>query len=164
MNMVYHTKQSFLMAQNRGNVTVGMYTSLRFIGTIKEEWRESFENIAEHGWWDDSSYPIFVEISKDQRMDFIPCGSLCCAPDDWYLADKFERSYSCTTGIWTFKCSLKNYDRTIEKFLEIIPELCESIEHCEYFYEEWDTSRLYNFVNGELVISREETMSIGDFI
>ena len=134
-----------------------MYTGLRFIGTVKPEFRESFETIGEYGWWDDSDDLEFRTFGHDDRASFIPCGSLCYMPDKWDDCDEFEKSYNKETGKWTFKCSLKNYENTIEKFIELIPYFIEIVDYCEVLYEEWETSRMYELRDGEMVMAQKET-------
>ena len=45
---------------------------------------------------------------------------------------------------YVFQCSLKNYDDTIEYFLEnIVTKICSKLLHCEVLYEEYENSTLY---------------------
>lgn len=150
---------------------MGMYTGIRFKGYVKKEFRDTFEDIAMKGDWDKSDDEVFLAFSKISRATFIPCGSLAYMPDEWetdYIneqgekeidfanyykqvaTDGFKRSYDKETGYWTFQCSLKNYESTIQEWFYILPYFIESIEHLEVFYEEWAYSRRYDFVDGQI--------------
>lgn len=141
---------------------MGMYTGLRFKGIVKEEFRNEFENIALSGDWEESENEVFKEFSNVSRAVFIPCGALAYMPDEWETApyneygdgvptDGFDRTYDKETGRWTFQCSLKNYNNTIEEFFEIVPYFIEEIEHAEVFYEEWRYSTKIELVDGKIV-------------
>ena len=150
---------------------MGMYTGIRFKGYVKKEFRDTFEDIAMKGDWDKSNDEVFSNFGKLGRSGFIPCGSLSYMPDKWetdYIneqgekeidfanyykqvaTDGFKRSYNKETGYWTFQCSLKNYEDEIEQWFEILPYFIESIEHLEYFYEEWNYSSRYDFVDNKI--------------
>ena len=147
---------------------MGMYTGLRFKGTVKEKFRNNFEDIALHGSWEESTDEILERFGYVSRASFIPCGMLCYMPDEWeettyneygdgVPTDGFDRTYDKTTGRWTFQCSLKNYDYTIEKFLDIVvPYLMEEVEHVEVYYEEWRYSEKYELINGNMVMTNDK--------
>lgn len=151
---------------------MGMYTGIRFKGVVKPEFRKDFRDIAMGGMWEESNDERFKEYSTIDRYSFIPCGALAYMPDSWeedYINDNgarelefgeyfrkvatdgFERQYNENTGYWAFQCSLKNYSDTIEYFFELIPYFVESIEHLEYFYEEWRYSTKYELINGKVL-------------
>ena len=132
---------------------MGMYTGLRFKGVVKKEFRESFEDIALEGMWEESSDEKFLEFSRDDRASFIPCGGLCYMPNTWHDDDKIEREYDKNTGYWQFQCSLKNYGDTIENFLKLVPYFIESVEYCEVFYEEWSHSSKYELIENEMKLT-----------
>ena len=143
---------------------MGMYTGLRFKGIVKEEFRNEFEDIALEGNWEESNNDVFRQFGSVSRANFIPCGALAYMPDKWEEApfdkyyigtptDGFERTYDKNSGRWTFQCSLKNYNSTIESFFDIVPYFIEEIEHAEVFYEEWSHSIKLELVNGEMVIT-----------
>lgn len=141
---------------------MGMYTGLRFKGVVKKEYREMMDEIHQGVEWSDfvEAFPFLNEYAKQDRAEFIPRGVLCYMPNDWekgkfpnqVATDGFERSINLTTGVWTFQCSLKNYNDEIEQFFEeVLPHLLESAQHIEYRYEEWDESVFYVFENGKIV-------------
>ena len=141
---------------------MGMYTGLRFKGIVKEEFRNEFENIALSGDWEESENEVFKEFGNVSRASFIPCGALAYMPDEWETApyneygngvstDGFDRTYDKETGRWTFQCSLKNYNNTIEEFFNIVPYFIEEIEHAEVFYEEWRYSIKIELIDGKIV-------------
>ena len=137
---------------------MGMYTGLRFKGVVKPEFRADFESIALRGEWSGSKDAKLAEFSAVERCSFIPCGSLSYMPSSWEegkgwsapATDGFERTYNLQSGYWAFQCSLKNYEDTIEAFLQLLPYFIESVEHVEVFYEEWDWSERYDMVDGKM--------------
>lgn len=149
---------------------MGMYTGIRFKGTVAERFRKGFEVIAMEGEWDNFDDEYFDEFSdNNSRSSFIPRGGLYYMPKQWetgtcpneVATDGFERSYNEETGYWTFQCSLKNYGCEIEQFFELLPYFIESIEHLEYFYEEDDYSQRYELVNREVIRTNVEFIKYG---
>jgi len=151
---------------------MGMYTGIRFKGYVKKEFRDSFENIALQGDWNESENKVFNNFGQIGRSRFIPCGSLSYMPDEWEKepfdkyycgvpTDGFERTWNKETGYWTFQCSLKNYEDEIESWFEIVPYFIEKIEHLEYFYEEWTYSEQYDLVNNKVVKVNDKFIKYG---
>ena len=144
---------------------MGMYTGLRVKVTVKEEYRKMLRAINGGEEWLQFSceYPFLAGYAALGRSEFIPNGMISYMPDSWETDDYrategFETGIDMRTGRWTFQCSLKNYENEIEKFLdEVLPNIITSSEHIEYFYEEWDSGRLYEFVDGKLVVIQYET-------
>ena len=140
---------------------MGMYTGIRFKGYVKEEFRNDFEDIAINGNWEESSILKFQEFGEIGRSGFVPCGALAYMPDEWEDSNEvatggFERTYDVKTGYWTFQCSLKNYGCEIETFFELIPYFIETLDHLEYFYEEWTHSSNYELIDKDVVnVDRE---------
>jgi hypothetical protein len=62
---------------------MGMYTGLRFKGTVKENFREEFENIALTGEWENAIDEKIKNFSNVSRASFIPCGVLNYMPSSW---------------------------------------------------------------------------------
>lgn len=149
---------------------MGMYTGIRFKGYVKPEFRKNFEDVALNGVWEDNEIKELREFGKKfSRASFIPCGSLAYMPDEWEFyndklkkysnewwrsardTDGFDRTYDKDTGYWAFQCSLKNYEHEIENWFTLLPLFIESIDHLEYFYEEWEYSVEYDFISGGLM-------------
>lgn len=146
---------------------MGMYTGLRFKGIVKKEFRKEFEDIALDGDWKESNDNVFKEFGNVSRASFIPCGALAYMPDEWETApyneygdgvptDGFDRTYDEETGRWTFQCSLKNYNDTIEEFLKIVPYFIEEVEHAEVYYEEWRYSERYDLIDGTMLMTDDK--------
>lgn len=147
---------------------MGMYTGVRAKIIIKPEFREEFSFLdkeAEYEW-SESNLDFLKEYGQVSRATFIPRGGLSYMPDEWELvelrdlgnvsvaSDGFDRYFNKKNGIWTFQCSLKNYEDTIETFFEnVLPKITESIIHLEKYYEEWDSSILYELKDGKIVPS-----------
>jgi hypothetical protein len=87
------------------------------------------------------------------------------APYDKYKrgvpTDGFDRIWNKQTGYWTFQCSLKNYDDTIEEWFKILPYFIEKIEHLEIYYEEDDYSKQYDIINGEVKLINDKFVYYG---
>lgn len=135
---------------------MGMYTGLRFKGVVKEEFRDNFEMIALDGEWKNHSDKHISRFGLYDRASFIPCGLLAYMPEEWDENDEFEQYYNNETGYWVFQCSLKNYNATIERFLEILPYFIDSVEYCEYYYEEWAYSHKYELIRGDMKLTNRE--------
>lgn len=162
---------------------MGTYTGIRFKGYVKEEFKNMFDCIAMNGDWGQVDNTVFKGFSNVPRSSFIPCGCISYMPDSWeedfktkegygvidYLVDGedpknccmkqatdgFENQYNKDTGYWAFQCSLKDYDDTIEKFIEMIPYFIESIDHLEVKPDYSDFGKLYNFKDGIVVETGE---------
>lgn len=81
-------------------------------------------------------------------------------PSSWETGgnpNEFDTKIDMNTGYWSFQCSLKNYEREIEKFFdEVLVNIISHSEHIEYHYEEWDESNYYNFVNGSIKLTSDQ--------
>jgi hypothetical protein len=142
---------------------MGHYTSIRFKGYVKPEYRKDFYNIAISGEWENSNVKQFKKFGeKYESASFIPRG--ICYVDDWFEQpyepdhkpiDGFERSYNVETGYWTFLCSLKNYDNTVDVFQKLIPLFIEKIDYFECHIDIFESSNLYtlNEKGDDLIIS-----------
>ena len=148
-----------------------MYTGIRFKGYVKSMFRDDFEKIALNGEWENSNDEVLKSFGSVSRAGFIPCGSLCYMPNEWETApydkykrgvptDGFDRTWNKQTGYWTFQCSLKNYDDTIEEWFKILPYFIEKIEHLEIYYEEDDYSKQYDIINGEVKLINIELLHL----
>jgi len=63
-------------------------------------------------------FPFLKDWSKKSHCDFFPFGS------SWI---EIKAEWSLNEGIWSFVCSLKNYEGEIEYFLEfVLPNLIET--------------------------------------
>ena len=145
---------------------MGMYTGLRFKGVVKKQFREEFEPIALKGCWEEAKDKKINNFANTSRASFIPCGALAYMPEEWEdteekPTDGFERTYNKESGVWTFQCSLKNYDDTIEIFLTLAPYFIERVEHCEVFYEEWIYSKKYELIGNTIVLTNSEFIKYG---
>ncbi len=135
---------------------MGMYTGLRFEGIVKKEFREQIQELtSREKEWSELDDIELRDFGLFGRSMFIPFGALCYMPDHWDY-NSFNLYYNEETGYWTFKCSLKNYDNELEKFIDLVPYFIEKVFHFEYLYEEWEESRLYALKNNELVVIKEE--------
>lgn len=146
---------------------MGMYTGLRFKAVIKEEFREAIKEFMEEGLdWDQMKayYPSLEPLTVMEgysRGDFIPHGSVELTA--WEIKDatskfgyrtpsEWLRNYDEKTGIRTFQCSLKNYDSTIDYFLEnVAAKIVEEVIHIETLYEGDRYGTFYKLENEELI-------------
>jgi len=159
---------------------MGMYTGLRCKVIIKPKYRCELNLLHDEleYEWTESNIDFLREFGEYSRADFIPKGVLCYMPDDWEdvplnkdgardwmnatATDGFERRFDLKTGLWSFQCSLKNYKGTIEYFFDkVMSKIIEKVIHLEYYYEEWDRSVFYDFVDGKIVKSDREGIKYG---
>ena len=144
---------------------MGDYTGVRFKGYVKSQFRDNFEKIAMDGDWELFNDEILNSFGSISRASFIPCGCLSYMPDEWesepYDKYGFERTWNKETGYWTFQCSLKNYNDTIEEWFKILPYFIENIEHLEKYYEGWKYSKQYDIVNGKVKLINNEFIKYG---
>ena len=118
-----------------------MYTSLRFKVTIKPGFRQIMEEIINTDkhleWGVYEGTPFTKEWKEYSGSGFIPWGCVCYMPDEW---GNYANKYDKQTGIWEVVCSLKNYNDTIEYFLEnVLAKIIEYFDYIEALYEEEDT-------------------------
>lgn len=151
---------------------MGMYTGLRFKGIVKPEFASMIKDMVVEGVeWDDLAdahpeHAFLQEYADYNRADFVPRGALAYMPDSWEeqpwtpaskATDGFDGSFNVTERLWSFQCSLKNYESTIEKFLEVIvPNMIEEAIHIEYYYEEWESSTFFDLKDGIVIESERE--------
>ena len=159
---------------------MGMYTGVRCKVIIKPEYREEFDHLHNElsYEWSESNYEFLREYGDYSRATFIPKGSLSYMPDSWeYIPKKedgsrdwmnaqdldgFDRKFDKETGLWTFQCSLKNYEDTIEYFFEnVLSKVAQEVIHLEYYYEEWVESDLYELCDGKIVKSEKDGIKYG---
>lgn len=134
---------------------MAMYTGIRFIGYVKEEFREDFNGIALDGNWKESKHKIFRIFGNLPWAALIPSKIIIDMPDEWEETNDFDRTYDEMTGRWTFQCSMRDSSRFLI-FFSFLPEFIESIEYLEEYYENWDYSRKYELIDDEVVcINRE---------
>lgn len=159
---------------------MGNYTGLRFKGVVHAEFRNDIAKLmeiqanGEHAYeWKDFANPIVKEYGNFYRSMFIPFGMMSYMPDEWGGDCIFDKNGHCvvdadghlvmsepsigtafdvTTGVWSFQCSLKNYEGELDYFIEkVVPVLCETVEFCERYYEYDEYSVLYSLENGHMV-------------
>ena len=149
---------------------MGMYTGVRCKVIIKKEHRDEMNRLHDelNYMWDESTLDFMKEYGDYSRATFIPRGCLCYMPDSWEKepydkygdgvpSDGFETNFDFDCGLWSFQCSLKNYDSTIEYFIEnVLSKIVEDIIHFEVFYEEDEYSTLYELKNGEIIVKTYE--------
>jgi hypothetical protein len=150
-------------------INLGMYTGIRCKVIIKPEYRDELKKLDYNGDksyydWSKSNIDFMQEYGKYSRARFIPCGALAYMPDCWEQApydkygdgvptDGFDTNFNYETGLWTFQCSLKNYDDTIEYFFEnVLSKIVKEIIHLETFYEENSHGVLYKLENNKIIV------------
>lgn len=117
---------------------MGTFTCIRFIGKIKEKYREDLESTLnrkkfyELGWKAfGEKYEFAKKFSELDRADFIPFGGFSAYNFDKFSDKKFGSNNDPSFNVlsydtWTFQCDLKNYGSEIETFLEdVAKEICE---------------------------------------
>lgn len=134
---------------------MGTYTGLRFKGIIKEEFRDDFEAIALRGAWKESSDEKFKNFGMDEHADNIPnYDEYSGYPEYWeYRTVEHKPVYVVETGYWEFMCSLKNYDKTIEHFFQLLPYFIDRTLVVEKYIECDDYVNSYCLTNGEVKLT-----------
>ena len=138
---------------------MGMYTGLRVKAKIKEEFVKELRKVIVEGesdrfsepWknLDFAKFPFVKRFSEMGRSSMIPYGAICYMPDSWEYENNFEND------VWTFCCSLKNYNSEIEVFLkEVLVNIAEYAD-AECLYEEELVSALFKVEDGTLIVVRE---------
>jgi hypothetical protein len=116
---------------------MGMYTTLHCRCKVKEEYEnELFRILYFDNEWRKSTIPEISEFGKDERAFFISA----------ILDDEEEH-------IWIFSADLKNYDNTLEHFIDIVlTKICEEIYELETEYEEDSSPSIYELLEREIVL------------
>lgn len=141
-----------------GIYTMGMYTSIRIIAVVLPEYRAAFEPILFNGEWKESEISIFREFGQtDKRVNFLVNDLLVESPEDWTAeniatpTDGFEKTYNETTGEFKFQSTFKNYDDTLEHFMELLPKFISELKYFEVYHEEHEYSSFYELIAGEVL-------------
>lgn len=152
-------------------INLGMYTGLRAKVIIKPEYRDEFAYISSgevRYEWSNSRIDFLKEYGAYSRATFIPCGGLAYMPDSWETPDEratdgFQRHFNKESGAWNFQCSLKNYEDTIEYFIEnVLSKVVEQVIHLETYYEECIYSTLYELVDDKIIEKAEKGIKYGE--
>lgn len=133
---------------------MGYYTGFRFIGLLKPKYEKDITSIFGTKECDENcwvkfakKYPFAKKFSEDSRCEFIPFGyndlpRILGAFDhhNEFIVDGIDIYEDGVT--WNFACSLKDYDNTIELFLQsIASEICE-----KFIAYSWGESSLFPVV------------------
>lgn len=140
-----------------------MYTGIRVKVTIKKEFHQMINEInnEESDFCDYvNQFSFLANFSKLKRSELIPSGKSSYMPTGWEVGeypneqatDDFERQFNTVTGFWAFQCCLKNYDKVVEHFLtDVLANIIQSSQHIETKNEEDEESKMFEYVNGEIV-------------
>jgi hypothetical protein len=140
-----------------------MYTGLRVKVTVKKEFHQMINEInnEESDFCDYvDQFSFLANFVKLKRSELIPSGITAYMPTGWEIGeypneqatDGFERQFNTITGLWAFQCCLKNYNDVVEHFLtDVLANIIQSSQHIETKNEEEDASKLFEYVNGEIV-------------
>ena len=136
---------------------MGMYTSIRITAVVQPAYIEAFEPILFKGEWEESEFAIFSEFGRtDKRANLLVTDLLVESPEDWTAediatpTDGFEKTYDKSTGEFKFQSTFKNYDETLEHFMELLPKFISELKHFEVYHEEHECSSFYELIDGEV--------------
>lgn len=116
---------------------MGEYTCLKFTGVLKKKYVDDIKNLKLDEYklvWEDfaKKYPFAENYLKNDRSNFIPFGAISAynerkvGCENRYNHIIWSSDYYETYYTWNFACDLKDYDNTIETFInEIANEICE---------------------------------------
>jgi hypothetical protein len=143
---------------------MGMYTTLRVDGILKESFVEELKMMLDSrgdsgSFWGSSTIPELRSFEeKDDRSDFIPFGWVHLGGRRNEIEENIERDdctriYELSLGrhLWKFICSLKNYEDTIGTWLEDVAPLIFESATIYTWYEESYHPEKYEIISGELV-------------
>lgn len=165
----------------KGMNGMGMYTGIRAKVVLKDEWVPIIQALHEKGDWNkldlittgniteiyqlDQRLKLCDEWAKVGRSIFIPFGSLAYMPSSWDKDPQFEPRRIDDVGgkkIWTFQCSLKNYEDEIETFFEkYLPHMITEVIHLQTKYES-SSSQYWKLEDGEIVQDTAPTSTSSD--
>ena len=129
---------------------MGYYTGFRFIGLLKQKYEKDITSIFDERDCDENcwvkfakKYPFAKKYSENPRCEFLPFGfnDLPRILGNFQRHNEFiEDGNMYEDGVtWNFACSLKDYDNTIELFLQdIASEICE-----KYIAYSWGEDALF---------------------
>lgn len=113
---------------------MGMYTRIKCIFKTKKKYFKDIDKIIREGDWDKSTIDQIREFGKDERT-----GYLKGRPVDH--------------NVWEVNGEVKNYDDTIEHFInDVLILIAEEVYFLETEYEEDLSPTIYDIVNGEVII------------
>lgn len=148
---------------------MGMYTGLRVRGKIKPELVEALQfaltkyndpNCDENHWSVAAlefpilaALPSYLPFAIRERASYIP--GLFSGVGDWDAEDP-NWPTSLVDGYLVLQTVIKNYDCEIDAFLQVMPEIFETVDHCEELYCEMDVGALFTLENGEMIQKTKE--------
>lgn len=151
---------------------MGSWTALRFIGTLKPEFKDDVSELlleCREGFdaWEEfaEKHPFAKRFSKLQDASSIPFGGFSAYNDDRFCGEgdahmnRILMDYTFFDDFpkwtWLFQCDLKDYHDEIDAFLsEIAPEICERFI-AEIWFEEWGFPEIRS-----LGLSEQSTMEL----
>ena len=149
---------------------MGMYTGLRVRGKIKPELVEALQfalnkykepNFRGNQWKvATSEFPILAALPSyssfmnRERASYIP--GLFSGVGDWNVDDP-DWQTSLVDGYLVLQTIIKNYDCELGAFLQLMPDIFETVDHCEELYEEMDMPALFALENDEMVRKAKST-------
>ncbi|OME54046.1 hypothetical protein BSK59_15810 [Paenibacillus odorifer] len=134
---------------------------------IKPEYRKEMEYLNSNDVqyeWSKSHIDFMKEYGDYNRATFIPRGGLSYMPDEWEDVSEFNRKFIKETGLWTFQCSLKNYELTIQHFFEnVLNKITQEVIHLEYYYESWENSIFLDLIEGKIVRTEKKGIKYKEY-
>ena len=126
---------------------MGMYTGLRgtivFKDSLKQQIKGYLQNRVCYDTWAEALPSFTHPFLQDSRQTFIPYGSICYL--DW---DDDLHDYNEESNTLHFSCSLKNYNNTIGKFIDFLPQIADKW-NLESLYEECEPNESTHYSNKE---------------
>lgn len=78
-------------------------------GSVHHSWKEAYEIFG---------YGFLEDLAKDERSIFVPGRHVEGCNGDWIKSQNVEPGFRGNS--WSLYCDLKNYDDTIEKFVDVL--------------------------------------------
>jgi hypothetical protein len=137
---------------------MGQYTGLRCKAKLKTEFIPVIQKLIETREWTNLGYEFLEQYALISKAGEIPFGALKYMPDEWETEEALKDwETRIEDGLWIFQCSLKDYDDTIQYFLiNVLPKIADATRHLEVFCEKWDSSKMFELINGGIADSEKE--------
>lgn len=115
------------------------YTSMRFIGIVKDEYRAMIAKVVLMKDWSIAEAEFiqsFIETETVWDLNKVPFSELS-RPKLWLSSqEKIKNEFNEDTGEWKFTYSSNQVKENYFFFNTILPEIIETVEHCEVHRDE----------------------------
>lgn len=131
---------------------MSLYTGIRFKGVVNKDYRSTFKDIALYGIWEIYDFEPFTSFWRDNdRHAAIRIKGAPFLWSKWEKCDDFKEGWDTESGYWSFQTMVNHGEELIDDFMNLLPELMESVEYLEILCECEDRSSIYKMQDGKLI-------------